>query len=152
MKVIPPYFIQQKPYTCSIAILRIVLSQHNIEISETRLLQQMSERYNQKSKNFQNKYIALLANFYQLKTKLLTNWDTITIETIEQLLIKETILMSVKLNKLYPNKKGLHAILIYDCDQENFIYHDPTYGASLTINKSKLFLSAKNVGDLVIFN
>lgn len=207
---IVPYFKQQKNTTCSLAVLRMVLAFHGIQIEEKQLVQQVEKDYGKKFKNIWNPTIAKLALQYGIKTTLISDWpllkprnlktaikqytenpsefnyreyenendtdhlpeplplayteffqaiklglDTKHTQITEQLLKKQLsqylLLISIKLQKVYPNKKGYHSILLYQYKDKNVFYHDPSYGQSLQISIKKLLEATTDVGAAILF-
>lgn len=65
----------------------------------------------------------------------------------------QLILSTVLLPKLYPEKNlsGHHGILIYDVNGDNIVYHDPSYGKSLTTTFDNFQSSQDNVAAGIVF-
>ena len=76
----------------------------------------------------------------------------LTLNRITKLLVQNYLIQtSVKLNKLYPDKKGFHSILIFRIKENEIIYHDPYYGQSLTVSFKKLEESIEDVGAAIAY-
>lgn len=74
MKKLVPYIKQESRYTCSLAVLRMVLSFYDIQISEEELVDQVKPIYGSKFKNIWNPTIAKLACEFGLKVTFSANW------------------------------------------------------------------------------
>lgn len=208
----PPYFKQQKSYTCSLAVLRMILAQHNITVTETELLKHIEQNYPKGFKNIWNPTIAKLAQQYGLKTTLISDWQLLKPKNLTQAISdyqqnpetfnykqyenetdgnhfeepldlayaeminaielgvstkykkidqKELItllhrgclmILSVKLEQLYPDKKGYHTILLYHIDENMVHYHDPAYGESQSINLQALLSASLDTGSAIVIS
>ncbi len=61
------------------------------------------------------------------------------------------LLISVKLESLYPGKKGYHSILLYDLDENKIHYHDPSYGEKKSISLQALLSASIDTGTALAF-
>lgn len=68
------YFKQQHPYTCSLAVLRMVLSEYGINVTEDELISKVLPVYGSDFKNIWNPTIAKIARSYGIKTKMYALW------------------------------------------------------------------------------
>lgn len=68
------YFKQENKYTCSLAILRMVLDYNGIKVSENELIKKVEAEYGSDFKNIYNPTIAKLACSYGIKTDFYALW------------------------------------------------------------------------------
>lgn len=74
MNKIPPYFQQENAYTCSLSVLRMVLSFYGMDVSEAELINRVEEDYGKNFKNLWNPTIARLAREYGINTTMCATW------------------------------------------------------------------------------
>jgi hypothetical protein len=74
MKKIPPYFKQQNSYTCSLAVLRMVLKFYGNSVSEEELVKKVEVDYGKDFKNLWNPTIAKLSRDYGINTTMYAAW------------------------------------------------------------------------------
>ncbi|MCL4374815.1 C39 family peptidase [Patescibacteria group bacterium] len=74
MNKIPKYFKQNNPYTCSLAVLRMVLAFYGIEASEAELINRVGKDYGMNFKNLWNPTMAKLARQYGINTTMCAAW------------------------------------------------------------------------------
>lgn len=70
----PPYFKQAHRYTCSLAVLRMVLAYFKIKVSEKELIEKVERDYGAGFKNLWNPTIAKLSCEYGIKTTMYAAW------------------------------------------------------------------------------
>ena len=148
---IPNYFKQEKSYTCSLAVLRMVLQTNGSVMTETELEDELFLLSHTKIKNIPNLQIFELAKRHQLKVEIL---DSVDMEKLVHLLSgKNTLIqLSIKLDKMYPKKHGFHSILLYSTRDGFVQYHDPSYGASLECSIEKLKRASKGAGKIIVYS
>ena len=83
---VPPYFRQESPSTCSLAVLRMALSHFGIFVSEPELIKQVLSDYGEKFSNIWNPTIAKLACEYGLYTTLYAEWPLLKEGVMQQTL------------------------------------------------------------------
>lgn len=71
---IPPYFPQENKYTCSLAVLRMVLATKGILVTENDLIEKVKIDYGDNFQNIWNPTVAKLACQYGIKTKMFARW------------------------------------------------------------------------------
>ena len=81
---IPPYFIQENKYTCSLAALRMALAYFGITVTESELEKKVETDYGKNFKNLWNPTIAKLACEYGLNTLLSADWPLLKDGVIQQ--------------------------------------------------------------------
>lgn len=69
-----PYFQQENPYTCSLAVLRMVLAYFGINVSEKELISKVEKDYGKSFKNLWNSTIAKLSREYGINTTMYAVW------------------------------------------------------------------------------
>ena len=75
-------------------------------------------------------------------------------ETLVRTLSNRSIIqVSVRLAKLYPERKlsGYHSILLFATDGDVVSYHDPSYGAALSVEINQLVLATSGTGPAMIY-
>jgi hypothetical protein len=72
--MIPPYYKQENRYTCSLAVLRMVLAYHEITVSEAELISRVEPEYGKDFRNLWNPTIAKLSCEYGIETTLYAQW------------------------------------------------------------------------------
>jgi hypothetical protein len=70
----PPYFKQNNPSTCSLAVLRMILASYGVNVTEEDLLKNIEKDYGRKFSNIWNTTIARLASEYGVKTTMYALW------------------------------------------------------------------------------
>ena len=70
----PPYFKQETNHTCSLAVLRSVLTAKGILVSEKELVDKVISDYGVNFKNLWNPTIAKLARRYGIATEMYAEW------------------------------------------------------------------------------
>jgi len=81
-----PYFRQKHPSACSLAILRMVLAENGINVSEKDLLKKVEKDYGKRFKNLWNPTIAKLAREYKIKTTMYALWPLFKKDKLKQAL------------------------------------------------------------------
>ena len=71
---VPPYFKQVGFYNCSLAVLRMVLAQHQIILVENTLQDRVISDYGKDYKSLWNPTIAKMACEYGIQTTLYASW------------------------------------------------------------------------------
>lgn len=79
----PPYFKQEKQGTCSLAVLRMVLSHFGISASESELEKKVISDYGKKFSNIWNPTIAKLACEYGISTIFSADWPLLKPEMLQ---------------------------------------------------------------------
>jgi len=74
MRKIPPYFKQNHRYTCSLAVLRMVLANYGIQVTEEELIQKVEKDYGKNFTNLWNPTIAKLSREYGINTTMYALW------------------------------------------------------------------------------
>lgn len=147
--ITPPYVKQEQKYTCSLAVLRMVLAANHKDISEQELIQKVEKEYGKRVRNILNKSIAELAKAYGLHVAL---YDTVEETKIKKLLVKGNLIqISIRLQKLYVDKKGLHSILLYAFENDMIYYHDPSYGKSLQYGFEDMMQATEKTGPMLAY-
>lgn len=82
----PPYFRQDNPNTCSLAVLRMVLANQGIKVSEEELLGKVVPDYGNKFSNIWNSTIAKLACQYGITTTMYALWPLLKPGTFQKAL------------------------------------------------------------------
>lgn len=72
---IPPYYTQEHPHACSLAVLRMVLAYYNIKVSERELITSVERTYGSNFNNIWNPTIARIACEYSIQTIMYANWS-----------------------------------------------------------------------------
>lgn len=213
MKRIPKYFKQDSQYTCSLAVLRMILAFYGIEISEVDLISKVEKDYGKNFKNLWNPTIAKLAREYGINTTMYATWPLfkkniyskalsefqnnpktmnykkyehpkdkdelteplplayeemfkalelgckcvygkLTASRIKSAISKGYLVQtSIKLHKLYPDKKHVfHSILIYRIEGNTVYYHDSAHGEGLSCSMDTLTKASNNVGAAMIYS
>lgn len=83
-----PYFKQKSRYTCSLAILRMVLAYHGQEVSEGELVAKVEPIYGKDFKNIWNPTIAKLACEHGLEVRFSADWPLLNPETMQSALVE----------------------------------------------------------------
>ena len=81
-------------------------------------------------------------------------YGKLTATKIKSALSKGSLVQtSIKLHKLYPDKKHVfHSILIYKVKGDTIYYHDPAHGKSLNCSINALIKASNNVGAAMIYS
>lgn len=69
-----PYYPQENPYTCSLAVLRMVLACEGTYVNEQTLIDKVKNDYGDNFKNLWNPTIAKLACQYKVPTRMYAKW------------------------------------------------------------------------------
>ncbi len=147
--MIPPYFKQEQAYTCSLAVLRMVLASNNNDVTEEELTQKVEKEYGKKFKNILNTSIAELAKEYGLDTAIYKN---LMEDEIKQFLEQGNLIQtSIRLHHVYPGKKGLHSVLLYRFENGMIYYHDPSQGNSQYCSFQQLIKAMINTGVKIVY-
>jgi len=81
-----PYFRQKHSRACSLAVLRMVLANSGINISEKDLLVKVEKDYGKRFKNLWNPTIAKLAREYKIRTTMYALWPLFKKEKLKKAL------------------------------------------------------------------
>jgi len=210
---VPKFFKHDNQYTCSLAVLRMVLAFYGIDISEVELIKKVEKDYGKNFKNLWNPTIAKLAREYRINTTMYATWPLfkkdiypkalsdfqsnpetmnykkyehpkdkdelteplplaykemfkalelgcrcvygkLTASRIKSALSKNYLIQtSIKLHKLYPDKKHVfHSILIYGIENNTAHFHDPAHGEGLSCPMVTLIKASNNVGAAMIYS
>lgn len=71
----PPYFKQEYKYACSIAVLRIVLANYGIFVTETELIKKVEKEYGKNFQNLWNPTLAKMGREYGIDTTMYATWS-----------------------------------------------------------------------------
>lgn len=82
----PQYYKQEKPFTCSIAVLRMVLAHYSIIKSESELCRMIEKDYGKGFRNVWNPTIAKLAAQFGIDTQLHALWPLLQKDIFSQAL------------------------------------------------------------------
>lgn len=84
VKRIPPFFRQQGQYTCSLAVLRMVLAYFGKVVTEEKLIKQVEALYGKDFHNLWNPTIVKLARGYGLATQFYAAWPLLKSQVFSQ--------------------------------------------------------------------
>lgn len=143
-----PYYQQEKPWTCSLANLRMVLASQQLRIAESDLEKEIASIQKRRSKNVTNADIAQLARKHSMNCSLVTpTYNTFDAFTPGRNLFQ----VSIRTNRLYAKGRGYHSLLIYNISGDELEYHDPLFGQSLRVSRKMLLTATKTTGVGILY-